>query len=109
MSVAAADQTIEITDAETGDIIEEGKGIVPPMDVGTSMIRKYNVRNTGVYPIALRDPQAIGFTLLSYPSDVIQPGHLAPAPIEVEFDIPKDAIVPPVGRLRFKLGIIAVG
>lgn len=98
-------QTIQYIDADNGQPFDI-QTFLEEVDVGTTATKRIYAKNTGIYPIKLTNPSAKGLRVVSYPEDWIPRG--ASKVIELAFDVPKQAIVPPTGSLDFRLVVSAV-
>ena len=109
----SAEGVIQYIDRDTGQPFT-GETLVKEMRPGEITTKRIGVKNINpVYPIRLINPKTSGLKILMYPTDldndkdVIRPG--AVRDMEIEVDVPKEAITPPITTWEFDVAIIAVG
>lgn len=97
---------VEYTDAATGAPIEM-ESFIDETRAGEVLTKRIAIKNVNIYPIQLTEPRSSGLNILSYPTEVIQPGQTKE--MEIEIDVPPDAVTPPTGAWEFRVAVIAVG
>jgi hypothetical protein len=109
----SAEDVIEYTDADTGQPFTR-ETLVKEMRPGEITTKTINIKNIHpIYPIRLINPKTSGLRILTYPTalddknDIIRPG--ATRNMEIEVDVPKEAITPPITTWEFDVAVIAVG
>jgi hypothetical protein len=130
----SAEEVIEYTDADTGQPFRF-ETLIDRARVGEVVTKRIGVKNIGIHPIRCENPRTEGLNILTYPNnpemperpnvsrddpdyqtkmaewmasvDVIRPGETRQ--MEIEFDVPKDAVIPPTGAWQFDVAVIAFG
>lgn len=95
--------TIKYTDMDTGQPFDL-ETFIEDARVGETATKRVQFTNTNpAYSIRLINPQAEGLRIVRYSSEFIKPG--GNGEIELAFDVPKEAIIPPLGTWAFDIAV----